>query len=73
MSTAAEIAELQRLYALEVEDVDKRIGDPGCVGGQGQKDNTLVVLTSDHGEQLGEHDIYFHHHGLYEESLFECR
>jgi choline-sulfatase len=32
-------------------------------------DNTLVVVTSDHGEQLGEHGIMFHHHGLYDESL----
>ena len=68
--TAAEIAELQRLYALEVEDVDKRIGEIlDVLEAKGQKDNTLVVLTSDHGEQLGEHDIYFHHHGLYEESV----
>lgn len=36
---------------------------------KGQTENTLVVLTSDHGEQLGEHDIYFHHHGLFEESV----
>lgn len=31
-------------------------------------DNTLLVVTSDHGDSLTEHDIYFDHHGLYEET-----
>ena len=29
-------------------------------------DDTVVVVTSDHGESLTEHEIYFDHHGLYE-------
>lgn len=29
-------------------------------------DNTLIILTSDHGESLTEHDIFFDHHGLYD-------
>ncbi len=32
-------------------------------------DETLIVITSDHGETLTEHDIYFDHHGLYEPTL----
>ena len=28
-------------------------------------DRTLVVITSDHGELLGEHDLLFHGHSLY--------
>lgn len=28
--------------------------------------DTLIVLTSDHGESLIEHDIFFDHHGIYE-------
>ena len=28
-----------------------------------------MIVTADHGEQLGEHDIWFHHHHLYDESL----
>jgi arylsulfatase A-like enzyme len=35
----------------------------------GVADDTLVVVTSDHGETLTEHDIYFDHHGLYEPTL----
>lgn len=31
--------------------------------------NTLIVLTSDHGEFLGEHNIYFNHAGCYEENI----
>lgn len=29
-------------------------------------DNTLIIVTNDHGESMTEHDIYFDHHGLYE-------
>lgn len=32
-------------------------------------DKTLFILTSDHGESLGEHDIFFDHHGLYDVSI----
>ena len=31
--------------------------------------NTLIVITSDHGETLNEHDCYFDHHGLYEPTI----
>jgi len=35
----------------------------------GLTEETLVVVTSDHGETLDEHDCYFDHHGLYEPTL----
>jgi arylsulfatase len=31
-------------------------------------DNTLLVITADHGDSLTEHEIFFDHHGLYEET-----
>jgi len=31
-------------------------------------ENTLLIITSDHGDSLTEHDIFFDHHGLYEET-----
>jgi len=33
------------------------------------EDNTLIVIDSDHGETLYDHDCYFDHHGLYECTL----
>jgi len=30
---------------------------------------TLIVITSDHGETLMEHECYFDHHGLYEPTI----
>ena len=35
----------------------------------GMYDDTLIILNSDHGETLYEHDCYFDHHGLYECNL----
>lgn len=32
----------------------------------GLTDSTLVVLVSDHGEEMDEHGMYFDHHGLYD-------
>lgn len=35
----------------------------------GIEEETLVIITSDHGETLNEHDCYYDHHGLYETNL----
>jgi arylsulfatase A-like enzyme len=35
----------------------------------GLEDDTLIVVTSDHGETLYEHECYFDHHGLYDCTL----
>ncbi len=32
-------------------------------------DETIFIITSDHGESLTEHGILFDHHGLYDESI----
>lgn len=32
-------------------------------------DDTIVIITSDHGESLTEHNIYFSHHGLYDVTI----
>jgi len=36
---------------------------------RGMLDNTIVVLTSDHGELFGEHDLYGHAHNLYRPTI----
>jgi len=35
----------------------------------GIADNTIVILTSDHGETLNDHQCYFDHHGMYDCTL----
>ncbi|GAA3326152.1 hypothetical protein GCM10020331_060880 [Ectobacillus funiculus] len=35
----------------------------------GIEEETLIVITSDHGETLYEHDCYFDHHGMYDNCL----
>ena len=40
-----------------------------AVNALGLAENTLVVLDSDHGETLYDHECYFDHHGLYEPTL----
>jgi arylsulfatase A-like enzyme len=35
----------------------------------GLTENTIVVLTADHGETLDEHECWFDHHGTYENTL----
>jgi arylsulfatase A-like enzyme len=36
----------------------------------GIAENTIVILNSDHGETLYDHDCYFDHHGLYDVTLY---
>jgi arylsulfatase A-like enzyme len=35
----------------------------------GVMDETLIIINSDHGETLYDHDCYFDHHGLYDQTL----
>lgn len=35
----------------------------------GIEEETLVIVTSDHGETLNEHECYYDHHGMYENTL----
>ena len=37
---------------------------------RGQLDNTLVVVTSDHGEQFGDHDIFDHGNSFYSQLVW---
>lgn len=68
--TPEQVAELRRLYALEVTQADALVGQlVATLQELDLYDNTLIVIVSDHGEQLGEHGIHFHHHGLYDESI----
>lgn len=40
-----------------------------AVDNLGIADNTIVVITADHGETLDEHECWFDHHGTYDNTL----
>jgi arylsulfatase A-like enzyme len=56
-------------------DAEIRVADDGVaellgeLERQGRAGDTLVVILGDHGESLGEHGIFFEHHGLYDNVL----
>jgi len=52
-------------YYAVVEDTDARIGEILDALGEHRQD-TLIVLTSDHGELLGEHEVFGHGWWVYE-------
>ena len=59
---------MRQLYIEEVEYTDGVLGD--FYGVRDVVNRPIsIIFTSDHGEMLGEHDIHFNHHGLYDEVL----
>lgn len=53
---------MRALYAGEVSYVDEQIGRLlDALRASGELENTVVVITADHGESLGEHDYWFEH------------
>ena len=57
-------------YAGEVSYVDQQIGRVRAeLERLGLAERTILVITADHGESLGEHGVYFDHNGLYEPNL----
>ena len=68
--TEAQRNELIRLYDAEIAFVDAGIGQvAAALKEMGLWDNTLVILSADHGEAFGEHGLYYHSHSLYEEEI----
>ncbi len=63
-----EVAFLKRLYHLEAKSVDERIGIVlEALETSGRAEETVVVFTSDHGEEFGEHGGFLHGTTLYQE------
>ncbi|HKQ98957.1 MAG TPA: sulfatase-like hydrolase/transferase, partial [Candidatus Polarisedimenticolia bacterium] len=66
----AELALLSDLYDGEIAYVDRRIGEiVGALKRNRLFDDTVVVVTSDHGEMLGEHHLVDHKLSVYEPVL----
>jgi arylsulfatase A-like enzyme len=40
-----------------------------AVDTHGLRENTIIALNGDHGETLYDHDCYFDHHGIYDQTL----
>ncbi|MBH8607475.1 sulfatase [Thermoactinomyces sp. CICC 10521] len=61
---------IRQRYDGSVKQVDDSIGDIIKVLSEtGTLEETLLIAVADHGESLGEHRIYFDHHGLYEPTI----
>jgi arylsulfatase A-like enzyme len=59
--TPQSMERLRKMYRASVQAIDRRIATIVRVfEDAGRWDNTLLVLTSDHGQALGENDLFFH-------------
>jgi len=59
---AREVEHMRALYRGEISYADSELGRLlEALKHSGDFENTLVILTSDHGEGLGEHDYWFDH------------
>ena len=68
---ARQVAHAVAHYDGEVAYTDHTIGDLlKALEQAGEIDRTIIVLTADHGESLGEHDYFFEHGAyLYEQTV----
>jgi len=57
-------------YHCAIELMDRKLGEFHAEAERlGLLDDTMLVLTSDHGEAFGEHDLYFHDASVYDTHL----
>lgn len=64
------LARLFARYDAAVMEADEKIAQ--LISGledRSLKDQTAIIVLSDHGESLGEHGIFFDHHGIYDPSI----
>jgi arylsulfatase A-like enzyme len=57
------------MYAAEVHHTDAVLGRLLAAIAAKAGDRTAIVVTADHGESLGEHEIYYAHTALYDPQL----
>ena len=68
--TSEDARYLSDLYDAEIRELDEAFGAfMDRLRASGALDNTLVVITSDHGEEFAEHGQFNHSNSLYEEQL----
>ena len=68
--TDAELEAVSRVYDATLTELDQATADLlDDLDSRGILDNTIVVFTADHGEQLGEHGQFGHRYGVYQALL----
>jgi arylsulfatase A-like enzyme len=68
--TEREFVALRGLYRAEIAHLDERIGElRDTLRAAGEWEDTVFVLTSDHGENVGDHGLMDHQYCLYETLL----
>jgi arylsulfatase A-like enzyme len=65
--TPAEAQAAQRAYAGALAGLDAKLGELFAeLERRGLLANTIVVVTADHGEEFGEHGVFYHGNSLYQ-------
>jgi len=65
--TDAEVRRLRESYEASIASLDDGLGRLFArMEAKGQLTNTVVIVTSDHGEQFGEHGLFVHGNSLYQ-------
>jgi arylsulfatase A-like enzyme len=65
--SATDFEILRALYRAEIAYLDERIGELNdALVAAGEWDDTVFVVTSDHGENIGEHGLMDHQYALYD-------
>jgi choline-sulfatase len=68
--SAIELEQVTALYDAAIADVDEEIAGLLTTLNQNDAlDRTIVVITADHGEQIGQHGMALEHFGPYDEVL----
>ncbi len=69
-ATVPHVELLVERYVAEVEAADAGLGLLlDGLRARGRSARTAIIVTADHGENLGEHQLYFNHGGLHRETL----
>jgi len=65
--TSEELEVVRGVYDASLRELDRRLDELlGELERRGLLQDTVVILTSDHGEHLGEHGSFLHQYSLYE-------
>lgn len=63
----AELQAIRGVYDASLRDLDRATGElVDELGRRGLLEDTLVILTSDHGENLGDHGLFGHRYCVYD-------